>query len=118
MKAWQAWALGITIVLLAGCGESSAVPTEVAEATHSLLAPGKASLWTTVGPQSPPYSLPSQYQHYTWINVSVDVGWNPGMAYAQAIVQFGANNATADIDLVVRNSQGITIGSNHGTAQA
>jgi hypothetical protein len=118
MKAWHAGALGITFVLLAGCSETGSIPTEVEAAPRSAMVPGKANLWITSGPQAPPYNVPSAYQHYTWINVSVDVGWNSNMAYGQAIVQFGANNATADIELVVRNSQGTTIGSNHGTAQA
>jgi hypothetical protein len=118
MKAWKAGALGITIVLLAACGESSGIPTETLPEPHTAMVPKEANLWVTSGPQEPPSTVPSAYQQYTWISVSVDVGWNPGMAYGQTIVQFGANNATADIDLIVKNSQGATIGSNHGTAQA
>jgi hypothetical protein len=37
-------------------------------------------------------------------------------AYGQAIVQYGANNATADINLSVRNASGVVIGSNSGHA--
>jgi hypothetical protein len=63
--------------------------------------------------------VPPAYQHYTWIDVRADVGWyNANTAYGQAIVDFGANNATAEVDLTVRNAQGAVIASNKGQSQA
>src|SRR5207244_2993775 len=67
--------------------------------------------------QAPPSAVPAEYQQYTWINVTADVGWmDAHTAYGQSIVQYGANNATADVTLTVRNASGVTIGSNsaHG----
>ena len=63
--------------------------------------------------------MPPEYQHYTWIDVRVDAGWwNATTAYGQAIVEFGANNATAEVDLIVRNAQGTVIAANKGQSQA
>ena len=63
--------------------------------------------------------MPPEYQHYTWIDVRADAGWwNANTAYGQAIVEFGANNATAEIDLTVRNGQGSVIATNKGQSQA
>src|SRR5215203_3401489 len=118
MKAWQAAAFGLAAVLIAACDETSSVPTEASTATPRITAPAEGSRAVSSGSQNPPSTVPPEYQHYTWISVSVDVGWNGNMAYGQAIVKFGANNATADIDLNVRNAEGTLIGSNHGSAQA
>lgn len=118
MKAWQAAAFGLAAVLFAACTESSSIPTEVSTTIPRITAPADGiSRSVSTGSQTPPSSVPPEYQHYTWISVSVDVGWNGTMAYGQAIVRFGANNATADIELTVRNSEGTLLGSNHGTAQ-
>lgn len=118
MKAWQAAAVGI-VVLLSACSDVADVATNPPSG-KSLLQPvdGPSNSLST-GSQAPPSSVPPEYQHFTWIDVSVDVGWvNATTAYGQAIVRYGGNNATADVDLIVRNAQGITVGSNHGTAQA
>ena len=63
--------------------------------------------------------MPPEYQHYTWIDVRADAGWwNANTAYGQAIVEYGANNATAEVDLTVRNAQGAVIATNKGQSQA
>jgi hypothetical protein len=119
MKAWQAAAFGLAAVLIAACDEGSSVPTEASKAMPRITVPAEGTNRSiSAGSQNPPSTVPAAYQHYTWLSVSVDVGWNGNMAYGQAIVRYGANNATADIDLSVRNAQGTVLGSNHGSAQA
>ena len=118
MKSWQAAVSGLAILGGLACSGFDTLPTQPAAAPR-LDAPGEGpdrAISTTS--ENPPSGVPEEYQHYTWIDVQVDVGWNGSMAYGQAIVRYGANNATADIELSVRNSQGTLIGSNHGTAQA
>jgi hypothetical protein len=118
MQLWQA---AVSVLAVAGglaCGELDTVSTQpVQERQIELPADGPVRA-ISPSSQNPPSGVPEEYQHYTWLDVQVDVGWNDNMAYAQSIVHYGANNATADIELTVRNSQGTVIGSNHGTAQA
>ncbi len=118
MKSWQAAASGLAMIGGLACGEFDTVPTQSATAPRLEVPAEGPDRAISPSSQNPPSEVPEEYQHYTWIDVQVDVGWNGSMAYGQAIVRYGANNATADIDLTVRNSQGTLIGSNHGTAQA
>jgi hypothetical protein len=121
MKTWQATAIGLAVLFNSACGESGTVPTvpsleEIPRLTAPADGPSRA---ISTGSQTPPASVPPEYQHYTWIDVSADAGWwNANTAYGQAIVEFGANNATAEIDLTVRNAQGYVIGTNKGQSQA
>jgi hypothetical protein len=121
MKRWQAAAFGLAVLFFnSACGESVVPTVPSPKESPRVAVPGDGpSRSVSIGSQTPPSSVPAAYQHYTWIDVTVDVGWyNANTAYAQAIVNFGANNASADIDLSVRNAQGLVIGSNHGQAQA
>jgi hypothetical protein len=72
-----------------------------------------------IGDQQPPSDVPEEFQgHYTWLDVSVDVGWSaPNVAYAQSIVRYWASNATSTIELKVRNAQGSLVGENSASAQ-
>jgi len=118
MKAWQAAAVSV-VVLLSACSEVADLPTSPSSEQSPLQPADGASRALSTNLEDPPDDVPPEYQHYTWIDVSVDVGWmNPTTAYGQALVRYGGNNATADVTLTVRNAQGTTIGQNHGTAQA
>lgn len=117
MKSWQAAISCLAITGGLACSGFDLTPTQPADVPAAAPADGPDRAIST-NSQSPPSSVPAEYQHYTWIDVQVDVGWNGNMAYGQAIVRYGANNATADIELTVRNAQGTVIGSNHGSAQA
>src|SRR6186997_2275964 len=112
MKSWQAAVSGLAMMCGLACSEFDTVPTQAAAPRLEVPADGPDRA-ISPSSQNPPSGVPEEYQHYTWIDVQVDVGWNGSMAYGQAIVRYGANNATADIDLSVRNSQGTLIGSNH-----
>lgn len=121
MKTWQAIAVGLAVLFDSACGESGIVPTvPSSEESPRLAAPAEGpSRAISTGSQSPPASVPPEYQHYTWIDLRVDVGWwNGNTAYGQVIVEFGGNNATADVNLVVRNAQGTVLGANQGQSQA
>jgi len=102
---------------LSACDEQ-VVPTQQSQdAVPRLQAPTDNRRVVATGNQTPPSGAPAQYQHYTWIDVTTDVGWlDAHTAYGTAVVQYGANNATADINLSVRNAAGAIIGSNSGHA--
>jgi hypothetical protein len=119
MKSWQAAISGLAVIGGLACNGFDTVPTQPASVPHlEVPADGPDRVISTTS-QTPPSSVPEDYQHYTWIDVEVAVGWmDAHTAYGQAIVRYGGNNATADIDLSVRNAQGTLLGSNHGTAQA
>ena len=121
MKTWQGTALLFVSALLAGCGELETVPTEVPhDAVPRMQVPTdgiQPSIST--GSQEPPSDVPEDFQgHYTWLDVSVDVGWSsPNVAYGQSIVRYWASNATSTIELKVRNAQGTQVGENSATSQ-
>jgi hypothetical protein len=98
--------------------DDQVVPTEqLKDATSRLAVPIDGRRVTSVIGEDPPPTAPPEYQHYTWINVTADAGWlDSHTAYGQSIVQYGANNATADINLTVRNAAGAVIGANAGHA--
>lgn len=102
---------------LFACDEQ-VVPTEQPKgAAPSVAVPNANRRVILSGTQTPPSNAPGEYQHYTWIQVTADVGWlDANTSYGQSIVQYGANNATADVVLTVRNASGVIIGSNTGHA--
>jgi hypothetical protein len=110
-------AIVVASLSLSAC-EEQVVPTQqTKDAAPRLEVPADDRRIITSGSQTPPPSAPPEYQHLTWINVTADVGWvDAHTAYGQAIVQYGANNATADITLSVRNASGVIIAqsSAHG----
>ena len=113
----SAVAVVVAFLSLSACDEH-ALPTQQSnDAAPHLEVPADGRRILATGTQTPPSSAPAAYQHYTWINVMSDVGWlDAHTAYAQAIVQYGGNNATADISLSVRNASGTVIGSNSAHA--
>jgi len=115
----SAVAVLVASLSLLACDEQ-VVPTQQSrDAAPRLQVPSDDRRIIQSGSQTPPSSAPAEYQHYTWINVDVDVGWmDAHTAYGQAIVTYGANNATADINLSVRNASGTVLGSNSGHAAA
>jgi hypothetical protein len=107
-------ALVTATLLLVGCGEGVAVPTastlRSAPSTETPT-PGSSKVVST-DPQVPSSSVPPEYQQVTSIDVTADVGWiSPTVAYGGAIATYWANNATLDVDLVVRNPQGTIVGA-------
>src|SRR5215207_6542112 len=125
MKAWQPAALALALLVVSACGDFETVPTQAPKEPVSVIeapsdGPQEAiSMDSPTAPgQDPPDDAPPEYQHYTWIDVQADVGWN-GLreAYAQAIVRFGGNNASALIELSVKNPQGAVVASNSGIAE-
>jgi hypothetical protein len=122
MKTWQGTVLLFVSALLAGCGELETAPTEV---SHDAVPPMRVPTdgiqpSISTGSQQPPSDVPEDFQgHYTWLDVSVDVGWSsPTVAYGQSIVRYWASNATSTIELKVRNAQGTQVGENSATSQA
>jgi hypothetical protein len=113
----SAVAVLVASLSLFACDEQ-AVPTEqVKDVASRLQVPkGDRRIIQSIG-DAPPPTAPPEYQQYTWIQVSVDVGWlDAHTAYGTTTVDYGANNATADISLIVRNAAGTTLGSNTGHA--
>jgi hypothetical protein len=110
-------AIVVASLTLSAC-EDQVVPTQqTKDAAPRLEVPASDRRIVLTGSQTPPASVPAEYRHYTWINVIADVGWlDAHTAYGQAIVQYGANNATADINLSVRNASGAVIGTNSAHA--
>jgi len=98
--------------------DDQVVPTEqLKDAAPRLQLPTDGQRVVTSIGDAPPPSAPPEYQHYTWIAVTADVGWlDAHTAYGTSVVQYGANNATADIALSVRSASGSVIGSNTGHA--
>ena len=121
MKTWQGRVLLFVSALLAGCGELETVPTEVPhDAVPPVRMPTDAIQPSiSTGSQQPPSDVSEDFQgHYTWLDVSVDVGWSsPTVAYGQSIVRYWASNATSTIELKVRNAQGTQVGENSATSQ-
>ena len=120
MKVWQA--VGLTFAwLLSACSELETVPTQ---APHEAASPrievpeGAPERVISMG-DTPPDDIPEEFiGHATWIDVAVDVGWmSPNQAYGQAIVRYWASNATATIDLKVRNDRGVQVGENSAAEQ-
>jgi hypothetical protein len=113
----SALAVLVASLSLSAC-DDQAVPTQhTRDVVPRLQAPSDGRRAIAVGSQTPPSSAPAAYQHYTWINVTSDGGWlDAHTAYGQSIVQYGGNNATADVNLSVRNASGTVIGSNSAHA--
>jgi len=113
----SAVAVVVALLSLSGCDDHALPTQESKDAIPHLEVPADDRRVILTGSQTPPASAPLAYQHYTWINVMSDVGWlDAHTAYAQAIVQYGGNNATADISLTVRNASGTVIGANSAHA--
>ena len=120
MKHWQLAVLGSALILASACDDAATIPTQVpTEAVPRVLTPGDGPRRSiSIGSQAPPASVPREYQHYTWLDVVADVGFLPGnLAYGQAIVSYGANNATAGVTLSARNASGTQVASNSGSSQ-
>src|SRR5690348_14187206 len=98
--------------------DDQVVPTEqLKDAAPRLPLPTDGQRAVTSIGDAPPATAPPEYQHYTWILVTADVGWlDAHTAYGTSVVQYGANNAIADIALSMRNASGSAIGSNTGHA--
>jgi len=111
----SAVAVLVASLSLFACDEQ-VVPTEQSkDAAPQLQIPTDDRRAVSVIGDDPPPSAPPEYQQYTWIDVTADVGWlDAHTAYATAVNRYGANNATADINLSVRNAAGTVIGSNTG----
>jgi hypothetical protein len=113
----SAVAVLVASLSLSACDDQVVPTMQSQDAAPGLQVPTDDRRVITVVGDDPPPSAPPAYQHYTWINVDVDVGWmDAHTAYGQAIVSYGANNATADIVLSVRNSAGAVLGTNSGHA--
>jgi hypothetical protein len=120
MKTWQLAVFSFALTLVSACGDAASIPTQVpTEAVPRVLAPDDGPQRSiSIGSQTPPASVPSAYQHYTWLDVTADVGFLPGnYAYGQAVVSYGGNNATASVTLSARNASGTQVASNSGFAQ-
>ena len=111
----SAVAVLVASLFLFACDEQ-VVPTEqLKDAAQQLQAPTDHRRAVTAIGDDPPLSAPPAYQQYTWIDVTADVGWlDAHTAYATAVNRYGANNATVDINLSVRNASGSVIGANTG----
>ena len=125
MKTWQFAVLAITSLLGSACTELDTVPTQ---APHQVVAPEDgpdrviregSSGSTGSGGSTGSSDIPAEFQgHYTWLDVSADVGWmSPTQAYGQAIVRYWGSNVTASVDLKVTSPNGSVIGSNNASAQ-
>jgi hypothetical protein len=113
----SAVAVLVASLSLFACDEQVVPTQQLKDAATQLAAPADGRRVVTVVGQDPPTSAPPEYQHYTWINVTADAGWlDAHTAYGQSVVQYGANNATADVALTVRSASGAVIGSNSGHA--
>jgi hypothetical protein len=112
----SAVAVLVASLSLFACDEQ-VVPTQQSKNAATLLhAPGEGRRIIVAGDDPPP-SAPPEFQQYTWIDVTADAGWlDAHTAYGQGVVRYGANNATADVILSVRNAAGTIIGSNTGHA--
>jgi hypothetical protein len=112
----SAVAVLVASLSLFACDEQ-VVPTEQSKNAAPLLQAPADGRRIIVAGDDPPPSAPPEYQQYTWIEVTADAGWlDAHTAYGQGVVQYGANNATADVSLSVRNAAGTIIGSNTGHA--
>ena len=113
----SAVAVLVASLSLFACDEQVVPTQQLRDAVPRLDLPKDSRRVITVVGDDPPPSAPPEYQHYTWINVTAQVGWlDANTSYGQSIVQYGANNATADVTLTVRNASGAVIGSNTGHA--
>jgi hypothetical protein len=120
MRTWQPAVLGIGLILLAACGEVETVPSQApTEAVPRTVTPTDGVRRSvSIGSQTPPASVPDEYQHYTWLDLSVDAGFLSGnIGYGQAVENYSGNNASADIDLTARNAVGTLVASNSAHAQ-
>ena len=120
MKTWQLAVFAFAPILVSACGDPATIPTQVpTEAVPRVLTPDdRPQRSISIGSQTPPSSVPPEYQHFTWIDVTADAGFLPGnIGYGQALVHYGGTNATADVDLVARNASGTVVASNSGHEQ-
>jgi hypothetical protein len=116
MKIWKIAMLSAPLIV-AACSDVGTVPTlSSGVATTEIASPdGSAQRSVSVGSQNPPADVPPEYQNYTSVSVSADAGFIGQTAYGQALVSYSGNNGSATVDLVARNAQGTTVGSNSGT---
>jgi len=113
----SAVAVLVASLSLSAC-DDQIVPTQQSQdkASRLQVPQGDRRIVQVIG-EAPPPTAPAEYQQYTWIQVTVDVGWlDAHTAYGTTVVDYGANNATADISLSVRSASGAVIGSNSGHA--
>ncbi|MDB4881623.1 MAG: hypothetical protein JWL95_389 [Gemmatimonadetes bacterium] len=118
MKNWKLAVLFAPLVV-AACSEVETVPTQAAQepTTRIVSPPESAQHSISSGGQSPPADAPPEYQHYTSIDVRADVGFIGQVAWGQSVVNYSGTSATANVDLVGRNSAGTVVASNSGSAQ-
>jgi len=116
MKVWKLAVLWAPIVV-AACSDAITIPASSPKsAGTSIISPdGPAHRSVSAGGQAPPASVPPEYQKYTSISVRADAGFIGQTAYGQALVSYGGNNGQATVDLVARNAQGTTVGTNTST---
>lgn len=118
MKVWKLAVLWAPLVA-AACSEVETVPTQSPKAVTTPIAspeePAQRNIST--GSQNPPASAPPEYQHYTNIDVRADVGFSGQTAWGQSVVNYGGTTATAQVDLVGRNTVGNIVASNSATTQ-
>jgi len=121
MKTWKIAALGIASLLGSSCGELETVPTQSPHGPAPQIATPTQDPDRVIaeGSGGSTGDIPEEFVgHYTWLDVSADVGWmSPNQAYGQAIVRYWASNATASVELKVTNANGAVVGSNTATAQ-
>ena len=121
MKTWHIAAIGIASIFGSACSELDTVPTQAPHApAPQIVAPGQDPDHVIAeGSSGSTSDLPEEFiGHYTWLDVSVDVGWlSPNQAYGQAILRYWASNAMASVELKVTNANGSVVGSNTASSQ-
>ena len=102
------------VLVLGACEEGSQLPTESHHPTPRVDAPtDRPNAVVSIGSQTPTAGVPPEYQQATWLTIQADAGWvSANTAYGQGILEYGGNNATLDVNLVVRNVNGTVIASN------
>lgn len=113
MKRTSLAAVVTATLLLAGCGEGVAVPTAATlRSAPRTEAPASGPSKVVSTSTEAPADVPPEYDQPTRIDVVADAGWmSSNTAYGGAIATYYANNATLDVDLIVRNAQGTIVGS-------
>lgn len=116
MKLWKLAMLSVSPIV-AACSDVATVPTRsVSAVATGITSPdGSAHRSISAGAQDPPAGVPPEYQSYTNISVRADAGFIGQTAYGQSLVSYQGNNGSATVDLVARNGQGTTVGTNSGT---
>lgn len=121
MNTWQGRVVLVVSLLAAGCGDLETVPTQPPHeaATPTQLSADSIRPYISTDDAETPSDVPEEFQgHYTWLDVSVDVGWSsPNVAYGQSLVRYWASNVAASVVLEVRNAQGTVVGRNSASAK-